>query len=272
MSQPPAEPPPPPPPAPSSDRDTGASPPRPTVTVADGLVLVAWLVLGQVVLYLIALGLGVVGQEDATGDRIAQLGILSAVLAVSVAWLGMRGRLGAAWVPVRRPRGLDVAFGLAAGVGGFLVLMVGLGLLFQALGVDPPEQQALQDAVGGGMDALLAVVLAVVLAPVVEELVFRGALHQGLRHRMGFVPAALLSSAIFAVVHVEVVVSSPIFLVQLFLLGVLFAWLVERTGNLVAAVVAHLVFNGISMGLAVLATRIEELEELSVGLVRGLGG
>ena len=262
------QPPPPPPSAsapPPGEADDRSQ--RATVTVADGLVLVAWLVIGQVLLYGIALGLGVVGNGNGTGDRLAQVGILSAVLAASLAWLGLRGRLGAAWAPGRGGRGVDVLLGVGAGVGGFVVLLVGLGLLFQVVGFDSPEQQALQDVVGGGMDALLAVVLAVVLAPVVEELVFRGALHQGLRRRAGFWPAAVLSSAIFAVVHVEVVASSPVFLVQLFLLGVLFAWLLERTGNLLAPVVAHLVFNGISMGLAVLAARFEELDELAVGLV-----
>ena len=259
MTQPPSPPPPPP------ERQDAS--PHPRVTVADGLLLVAWLVIGQVVLYGLALGLGVVGDEEGTGDRMVQVAILSAVLASSVAWLGMRGRLRAAWAPRRDGRGFDVVLGLASGIGGFAVLLVGLGLLFQALGVEPPEQQALQDAAVGGMDAVLAVVLAVVLAPLVEELVFRGVLYQGLRHRSGFWPAALLSSAIFALVHVEVLVSSPVFLVQLFLLGVLFAWLLERTGNLLAPVVAHLVFNGISMGLAVLASRFEELEEMAVGLV-----
>lgn len=264
---------PPPPPGPPGGRPDRAVPPSrqpSTVTVGDGLVLVAWLVLGQVMLYGIALGLGVVG-TDGTVDRIAQVGILSAVLATSLAWLGMRGRLGAAWAPRRRGRVFDVVLGTGAGVGGFVVLLFGLGLLFQLVGFDPPQQQALQDVAAGGLDALLAVVLAVVLAPVLEELVFRGALHQGLRQRMGFWPAALLSSGIFTVVHVEVVTSSPIFLVQLFLLGLLFAWLLERTGNLLAPVVAHLVFNGISMGLALLAARFEELEEIALGTVL-LGG
>jgi membrane protease YdiL (CAAX protease family) len=265
VTQQPPSPPPSGPPPPSAASDGGSQ--RAPVTVADGLVLVAWLVIGQVMLYGIALGLGVVGDGNGTGDRLAQVGILSAVLATSLAWLGLRGRLGAAWAPGRGARGIDVLLGVGSGVAGFVILLVGIGLLFQVVGFDSPEQQALQDVVGGGADALLAVVLAVVLAPVVEELVFRGALHQGLRRRAGFWPAALLSSGIFAVVHVEVVASSPVFLVQLFLLGVLFAWLLERTGNLLAPVIAHLVFNGISMSLAVLAARFEELDELAVGLV-----
>lgn len=254
----------PPPPPPSSTPPPAVGEPAPgaRVSIADGLLLVAWLMIGQVVLYGIALGLGIVG-EGGTGDRMAQVGILSVVLATSLAWLGLRGRLRAAWSPGRPGRVFDLVLGAAAGIGGFVVLLIGLGLLFQALGVEAPQQQALDDAALGGVDALLTVVLAVVLAPVVEELAFRGALHQGLRPKIGFWPAALLSSGIFAVVHVEVLVSSPIFLVQLFLLGMLFAWLLERTGNLLAPIVAHLVFNGISISLAVLASRFEELEQVA---------
>jgi uncharacterized protein len=261
VSRVPSQPPPPPPP-PAGGSESGPGPHRP-VTVADGLVLVAWLVLGQILLYGIALGIGAVDQTGGTGDRFVQVAILSAVLASSLAWLGFRGRLTGALAPVRGARARDLAMGIGAGIAGFGVLLVALGILFRVIGFDPPDQQALADVAEGGVDALLALTMAVVLAPVVEEVVFRGALHQGLRHRTGFWPAALISSLVFAAVHLEVVMSSPAFLVQLFLLGVLFAWLLERTGNLAAPIVAHLVFNAISMALAILAARFEELDELA---------
>lgn len=255
-----------PPPPPPADGALDGPRTHPPVTVGDGLVLVAWLVLGQILLYGIALGIGAVDQTGGTGDRFVQVAILSAVLASALAWLGMRGRLAGALTPIRGARGRDLAVGLGAGVAGFLVLLVALGLLFQFAGFESPRQQALEDVLAGGVDALLAVTMAVVLAPVLEEVVFRGALHQSLRHRTGFWPAALLSSGVFAGVHLEVVTSSPVFLVQLFLLGLLFAWLLERTGNLAAPIVAHLVFNAISMGLAVLADRFEDLEEFGAVL------
>jgi membrane protease YdiL (CAAX protease family) len=260
-------PPPPPPPPPPADGSVEGPRAHPAVTVGDGLVLVAWLVLGQILLYGIALGVGAVDQTGGTGDRFVQVAILSAVLASTLAWLGIRGRLSGALAPVRTARARDLAIGIGAGVAGFVVLLVALGLVFQFVGFDPPEQQALDDVVAGGVDALLAVTMAVLLAPVLEEIVFRGALHQGLRHRAGFWPAALISSGVFAAVHLEVVLSSPIFLVQLFLLGVLFAWLLERTGNLAAPIAAHLVFNAISMGLAVLGSRFEDLAEVGAVVV-----
>lgn len=263
-----ALPPRPPPPAspPAGEATPGPPAGASRVTAGDGLVLVAWLVLGQMLLYGIALAIGAVGRSGGTADAVVQVGILSAVLATTLAWLALRGRLVGALTPARGVRPRDLAVGLGGGLAGFVVLLIGLGLLFQFVGVDPPEQQALSDVVAGGWEALLAVATAVLLAPVLEEVVFRGALHQGLRHRTGFWPATLLSSGVFAAVHLEVVMSSPVFLVQLFLLGVLFAWLLERTGNLAAPIVAHLVFNAISMGMAVLAERFEDLEELGATL------
>ena len=259
--------PPPPTPPPTGEHRTHGSPPPSPVSVGDGLVLVAWLVLGQILLYGIALGIGAVDRTGGTGDRFVQVAILSAILASTLAWLAMRGRLSGALAPRRNARARDLFLGLGSGVAAFIVLLLALGLVFQVIGFDPPEQQALQDVVEGGVDALLAITMAVLLAPVLEELVFRGALHQGLRHRAGFWPAALMSSGVFAAVHLEVVMSSPVFLVQLFLLGVLFAWLLERTGNLAAPILAHLVFNAISMGLALLASRFEDLEELAALVV-----
>lgn len=245
-----------------------ATPPgaRPAVSVGEGLLLTAWLVVGQLVFGGIAVALGITDFTGDTTGRLVLVTIQAAVLAAALAWLGGRGRLTTVVAPGRRARGGDLLLGLGVGVGGFVVLVLALGGLFQWLGdVDPPEQQALQDAAVGGVDALLAITLAVLIAPVLEELIFRGALHGALRARIGFWPAALLSSGVFALIHIEIVTSSPVFLVQLFLLGVVFAWLYERTGNLAAPVVAHLAFNAVSMGIALLAPELDEL----AALVRG---
>jgi uncharacterized protein len=249
-----------PPPPPSPDDPTGR--PATGVGVAEALLLTAWLVVGQLLFGGIAVALGITDFSGDTAGRLVLVAVQASVLATVLAWLAARGSLSSVSVPGRRPRAGDVGLGLGVGVGGFGVLVLALGALFQLLGdVEAPQQQALDDAAVGGVDALLAVVLAVMIAPVLEELVFRGALHGALRARVGIWPAALLSSAVFAVIHVEIVASSPAFLIQLFLLGLVFVWLYERTGNLVAPIVAHLVFNAISIGIAYVAPQLEEYVE-----------
>jgi uncharacterized protein len=260
---------PPSPPDPVRGQDPSGRPPT-TVTVGEALLLTAWLVVGQLLFGGIAVELGITDFSGDTTGRIVLVAVQAAVLATVLAWLAARGNLTTVAVPHRRPRGGDLGLGLGVGVGAFAVLVLVVGTIMRFLGdVEPPQQQALDDAAAGGVDMLFAVVLAVLIAPVLEEVVFRGALHGALRERVGVWPAAVLSSGVFAAIHLEIVTSSPAFLLQLFVLGLVFVWLYERTGNLVAPTVAHLVFNAVSISLVYLAPQLEEHLERTVS--NGLG-
>lgn len=164
------------------------------------------------------------------------------------------------WLAHRRllaPGGLGVAraFGLrpAQGRGGALVLSVAL-LVAAGVGVDTllglgAEQLGLashwtewfdEDLVFGAAAAVADSVLAgVVLAPVIEEVVFRGLLYATLRRRLGWPAAAAASAACFALAHGY----GPLGSADVWLSGVLWAWAYERTGSLWPAVVAHAVAN-----------------------------
>lgn len=85
-------------------------------------------------------------------------------------------------------------------------------------------------------------VLAVLVAPVTEELLFRGALFGSLRARIGSRAAALISSVLFAAVH-----SSVFALVPLFVLALVLCWVYERSGSLVAPIVVHMLNNATSL-------------------------
>lgn len=74
---------------------------------------------------------------------------------------------------------------------------------------------------------------SVIVAPVAEELFFRGYVHAVFRARFP-ANALFLSSALFTFVHLYV-----IHLIPVFIIGVLLAVLYERRGSLVAPVVAH---------------------------------
>lgn len=79
---------------------------------------------------------------------------------------------------------------------------------------------------------------AVIFAPVVEEILFRGILFPLLK-RIGPGSVAYLASALlFAVIHINLVTFVP-----LVFLGLVLAWLVEWTDNLLAPILAHAVFN-----------------------------
>lgn len=80
-------------------------------------------------------------------------------------------------------------------------------------------------------------VLLCVLVPIGEEVFFRGFIYNTLR-RWGWVWAVILSSVLFAAVHLQVVHFLPILL-----LGVVLAVLYQRTGSLVASMMVHGVNN-----------------------------
>jgi membrane protease YdiL (CAAX protease family) len=126
---------------------------------------------------------------------------------------------------------------------------------------EPVEQQLLQDAMAGGVPLVLVMVLAIVVAPLAEEVIFRGVLFRALASRSTVTLGVVLSAAVFAVIHFEVAFSQPVALLGLFTIGALLAVAYHLTGNLFVPIIAHGVFNAISIGLTVLVEQLD-LEEL----------
>lgn len=84
----------------------------------------------------------------------------------------------------------------------------------------------------------MTVLLTVVLAPLAEELLIRGVLYPLLRRSGGIFLSAVLSAATFAMLHgnlVQAALTVP--------LGVMLALLVERTGRMWPAILAHAAYN-----------------------------
>lgn len=220
----------------------------------DGLVLVLWTLVAQFVVILPAIVLGLV-DEDSGPVMLLLVVVAQAVgLAGALAYLAARGRLSWRILGPMRPSGLQAAYGLVIGIAGFIGVNAIIIAITQLLGpVDPPEQQLLNDLTAGGVSTLLAIVAAVVMAPVLEEVVFRGILFQGLKRRIGMWPAALVSGLVFASVHVEV--TQPLYSAGLLALGILLAWSLHRFGNVLVPIVGHAVFNGISVALTLLGSQ-----------------
>lgn len=86
--------------------------------------------------------------------------------------------------------------------------------------------------------------LGVVLAPVAEEILFRGIALPLLARRIGAAPAVIAVSAIFSALHFHV----PS-LVPLFVIGVAFSLAYLHTGDLAVPVIMHAVFNAVNIGM-----------------------
>ena len=94
---------------------------------------------------------------------------------------------------------------------------------------------------GSRMELVKTSMEFVVLAPVFEELIFRGILFTTLRTKFGFATSMVVSGFIFALAHGYGVIA---FLSVLWS-GCLWAWTYERTGSVIPGMVAHAVNNGL---------------------------
>ena len=103
------------------------------------------------------------------------------------------------------------------------------------------------------LSVVVLVLAAVVLAPVTEELMFRGLVLRAFMRRMTFWPAALLSSLLFALFHVPQVdtfAGAVTLALSVAVLGLGNCYLVRITGRLAPAMMVHASFNALSLAVA----------------------
>ena len=212
--------------------------------------MLAGLLLSSVVA---SIWLGATGDEELTlgGLAVSQLGLWTG-LGGSVLWASARkgaGRLGDDFGWRLRPVDLLVGLGCALLAHVFLYLVVArlLGPLLGDPDTSEPVQELVDAARGVRMVGLLAFVS--IGAPVVEELFFRGLLLRSLQRRFTDAVAVVLSGVLFGVAHLQALPAGALVLVilSLTLLGVLLAAVVVRTGRLGPAIVAHGLFNAMSV-------------------------
>ncbi|GAB4335968.1 MAG: CPBP family intramembrane metalloprotease [Dehalococcoidia bacterium] len=143
-----------------------------------------------------------------------------------------------------RGRSLWVPAGAAVGC----YIMVGAyAFAADALGIDIliPESTVPTEILRDRWTTALTGVTATIGAPISEELFFRGLIFGGLL-RWGFLPAAGISSLLFAAVHLDI--GS---LVPFTIIGLTLAWLYWRRGNLWDAIAFHVMFNAASFILLI---------------------
>ena len=214
-----------------------------------------------------------VGADDAAAMQAMQVGMTKAAIvgmfptSVFVAWI--------AWVlaGVNNPtgdRGMRFhvpqlgAAGWAVTIGGLIVgLWLVFALTFWVLGIDPatyaPGKNGVTDAKSSaGMvekvmadlsdePLLFALALPGVIlgAPIVEEIIFRGALFSALRHSwFGKTGAVVITSATWAVNHA---MGAPwLFVFIIFIMGLAMGWLLLRFGSLTLTIICHACWNLVS--------------------------
>jgi uncharacterized protein len=87
------------------------------------------------------------------------------------------------------------------------------------------------------------------VAPLAEEVFFRGFLFQALRHRLGVWPGIGISAYLFGLAHFQGfdnIAGTLYALVVLSTFGMYLAWMLDRRGHLATTMAMHAVFNAMA--------------------------
>jgi membrane protease YdiL (CAAX protease family) len=171
------------------------------------------------------------------GSIYVELTLLAAVLA-------LRRRAGAAWSAADlgwRPAAPRSAVGWAvlALIGANVVGAIYWGVVLPPAGTNPFAHR------DGTVTIVAMGIAAIVLAPIAEETVFRGVIYGGLRQSWPMPLAALVSAALFGLVHWSFGIANEALLLvpmQAFF-GLAACLLYERTGSLYPGMAIHAYFN-----------------------------
>ena len=128
--------------------------------------------------------------------------------------------------------------GIALSVAGVLLA----DALYEALsrGQPPPPQTSVRLLSGvrdPGLRALALLVVGIV-APIAEEILFRGVVFRILWRRLNLTGGVVLSAVLFSAAHLD-----PAHALHLAAIGMVLAWIVSRSGSLYPGMILHALIN-----------------------------
>lgn len=184
----------------------------------------------------------------AAGALIAQLVIDAAAVGIAALFSLTKYRLSLRAWGLRPRRLFHAKWSVLVLLASFGTLAAYQGIV-TALGLQ--ELEARENVPEGLLDHAavvpLTIFLVAVVAPLAEEIFFRGFFFGGLRRPLGLYGAAIVSGLLFSVIHVQG--SDYVGLVIPFgIIGFMLAVLAARTGSLWNAILVHFGFNAFGIG------------------------
>lgn len=179
--------------------------------------------------------------------------LISEVVTLLIIWLFVRKY---SWSKVKVALGLhqiawrDIGYVILGVVLYFIAYVVFLAIAQAFLPIDVEQEQEVGfDAAQGFSGLALTFISLVILAPITEEIVFRGYLYAGLRRWLGIFGGAILTSLIFASPHLMQSTDSRLLWIagiDTFVLSLVLCYLREKTGSIYAGIGVHAIKNGIA--------------------------
>lgn len=191
-----------------------------------------------------------VNSQSITADAlIISIGFQVFIAAIAAAFALQRASL-SSWLGLHWPQWGRVILIAPACVGAmwflfYIIDKVGYMKWMESLGVERLQDtvQILQES-NNPVIIFLMVVTAVIVAPICEEVVFRGYIYPVLKKYTGLWSALIISSLVFSAAHGHLAVLLP-----LFILGALLVVVYERTNSIWASIAVHFCFNGATVAI-----------------------
>ena len=143
------------------------------------------------------------------------------------------------------PTWIDIGLAPVGFILYFLLATLLVGIFSRFDWFDVTETQNVgYDNLYSAFDRIVAFIALVVIAPIAEEIIFRGWLYGKLRARLSLVPAIILVSALFGFLHGQWNVG-----INVFALSIILCLQREITGTIYSGIVLHMLKNGIAFSL-----------------------
>ena len=113
------------------------------------------------------------------------------------------------------------------------------------------------DILQSGWGGILTIVI---IGPVLEELLFRGAITKALLQQYDPPKAIFISALLFGIIHIN-----PAQIIPAFLIGILLAWTYYKTGSLIPGIFMHILNNSLSVYISYKYPDAEHMDDLISG-------
>lgn len=187
--------------------------------------------------------------------------LISNILALAIIWLFFKIRKKKFFSAIQLIK-CPVKSVSAAGLFG-----IGFGVVLNALISIIPFSESMKNSFTDSYSALsagnavISFISVAILAPIVEEVFFRGLIYTRLKSGMNKIAAAVISSLLFGVMHGEI-----IWMLTGFIAGLALVWIFEKTKSLLGCIAVHIANNTLSQ----LTAEITEIPDWVSYIILGI--
>lgn len=220
--------------------------------------------LGSIIILTIANLKGLQGDQlslwiDQTWPQFFYIALVEGV-SLGVLWLFLKHRKASfKTLGLTRPKLIDLGWvfiGFVIYLPLLIAVMTAVKVWFPEINLDQEQQIGFQTAQGANL--ILVFISLAILPPLAEEIMTRGFLYLGLRKKLPVVWAALVTSMIFAMAHLQFGSGAPLLwaaAIDTFILSLVLVFLRQKTGRLWAPIGLHIIKNSIAfMALFIFTT------------------